>query len=117
MKLKIEDQKLKIKLNPLERVFSFRGIIEVPLDHITSVSTKRPDVTWKRIRAPGAYVPFVLKAGTYYVGQGKEFWYSTLGKGYLTIELSDWDYHRIVLTLGDNEAWAERISQAARVNS
>ena len=117
MRLNIEDQKLKIKLNPLEKMFSFRGSIEIPLDHITSASTKRPDRNWKVIRAPGAYLPFVLRVGTYYSGQGKELWYSTRGKGYLTIELSDWDYRRIVLTLGDNEAWAERINQAVRVNS
>ena len=117
MKLKIEDQKLQIKLNLLEMVFSFRRSIEVLLDHITSASTKSSERKWKVIRAPGAYVPFVLRAGTYYGGQGKEFWYSTLGKGYLTIELSDWDYHRIVLTLGDNEPWAERINKATRLSS
>jgi hypothetical protein len=98
-------------------MFSFRGSIGVPLDHITSASTKRPDTNWKRIRAPGAYVPFLLKVGTYYTRQGKELWYSTIGKGYLTIELSDWDYHRIVLTMGNNKAWAERINQAVRVSS
>jgi hypothetical protein len=110
LKLKIEDQKLKIKLNPLEMLFSFRGSIEVPLDHITSASTKRPDREWQ-IRAPGAYVPFLIKTGTYHSKKGKELWYSTIGKDYLIIELSDWDYQRIVLTMGDNETWAERINQ------
>ena len=113
MKLNIEEDKLQIKLNPLEIILSFRGSLRVPLDHITQVSTKRPEWKWKQVRAPGAYIPFLLKMGTYH-GGGKEFWRTTLGRPFLTIELRDWDYKRIVLTLDDNETWAERINQAVQ---
>jgi len=114
VKLNIEENKLQIKLNPLEIVLSLRGSLRVPLDHITQVSTKRPEREWKQIRAPGAHIPFLLKAGTYHGGRGKEFWQTTLGKPFLTIELRDWDYNRIVLTLGDNKAWEDRINQAVQ---
>ncbi len=114
MKLNIEEDKLQIKLNPLEIILSFHGSLRVPLNHIIQVSTKRPEWEWKQVRVPGAYIPFLLKMGTYYGGQGKEFWQKTLGRPFLIIELRDWDYNRIVLTMDDNEAWAERINQAVQ---
>ena len=52
--------------------------------------------------------------GTYHGERGKEFWQTTLGRPFLTIGLRDWDYNRIILTLGDNETWAERINQAVQ---
>ena len=112
MKLSIEEDKLQIKMNPLERVLCFRGYLRVPLGHITQVSARRPGWKLGQIRAPGICIPFLLKAGTYYGKQGKEFWWVMAGKPSLTIELSDWDYNRIVLSLGNNEAWAQRINQA-----
>jgi hypothetical protein len=115
VKLNIKDKKLHIKLNPLEMAFSHRGSIEVPLDHIASVSTKRPHWEWQ-VRAPGTHLPFVIKAGTYHGRQSKEFWQTTAGRPFLTIKLQDWDYDRIVITLSNAHAWAERINQATLGN-
>ena len=112
MKLSIEEDKLQIKMNPLERVLCFRGYLRVPLDHITQVSAKRLGWHSGQIRAPGTHIPFLLKAGTYYGKQGKEFWWVMVGKPSLIIELKDWDYNRIVLSSGNNETWARRIEQA-----
>ena len=117
MKLKIEDNKFHIKLNPLEKLLSHRGSVSVPMSNVSSTSTKRPRREWKQVRAPGTHVPFVIKAGTYHGGRGKEFWMATVSKPILTIELRDWDYDRIVLALSDNHAWAQQINQAAQGDS
>jgi hypothetical protein len=112
VKLNIEDSKLHIKLNPLEMLFGHRGSFTIPLSNVASASTEKPGREWKQVRAPGTYVPFVIRAGTYYGRQSKEFWQTTVGRPSLTIELRDWDYDRIVLTLSNARAWAERINQA-----
>jgi len=117
VKLSIEYNRLDIKLNPLEKMLCHRGSLSVPMSNVASASTKKPRWEWKQVRAPGTHVPFVIKAGTYYGGRGKEFWQATVGKPFVTIELRDWDYDRIVLTLSDNHAWAQRINQAAQGNS
>ena len=113
MELTLKDRQLQIKLNPLETVLSHRRSLHVPLRNVVSVSTERPRRNWKQIRAPGTYLPFLLKAGTYHTGRGREFWHATIGKPVLAIELRDWDYKRIVLTHGDNETWAKVLRHAA----
>ncbi len=116
MKLNIEDNKLHIKLNPLEMLCGHRGSFTVPLSNVASASTKKPGREWKQVRAPGTHVPFVIKAGSYHGRRGREFWQTTVGRPFLTIELRDWDYDRIVLTMSNAHAWAERINQAASGN-
>lgn len=112
MKLELADEILHIRLNPLEVILSQHGSLRVPVDRITGASTARPEKDWGQMRAPGTHIPFLLKAGTYYGGQSREFWYTTVGMPYLVVELTSWDYNRIVLTMSDNQTWAERINRA-----
>ena len=114
MKLNIEKNFLRIKLNPLEMLLSHRGALSIPLDHIIRASTEKQKQDWRQIRAPGTHVPFLLKAGTYHGRRGKEFWQATVGKPHLVIELKDWDYNWIILTIGNNKVWADRINQVIR---
>ncbi|WP_225886952.1 hypothetical protein [Nodosilinea nodulosa] len=88
----------------------------IPLDHITRVSTAPPQTSWRDLRAPGTALPGVIRAGTYYTPRGKEFWYATKTGGYLTLELKQSPYQRIILTISQNEAWSEQIlEQVQRV--
>ena len=110
MRLSIEDSALKVRLSLLEKVLSVRGSFRIPLDHIAGASTWRPRTTWREIRASGSYVPGVIKAGTYFTGRGREFWYTTRGDRVLNIELNSGFYRRLVLTLDGNQEWADRIN-------
>jgi hypothetical protein len=112
MKLNIDNDVLQIRLNPLEIIFSQHGSLKVPLDHIVQASGEKPERDWSQIRAPGIHIPFLLKAGTYHGSKSREFWYATIGMPYLVIDLMNWDFDRIVLTMSDNQAWAGRINQA-----
>jgi hypothetical protein len=110
MKLDIDNNILKVKLNPLEILLSFRGSLSIPVDCITEVSTERPPWNWGA-RAPGIHIPFLIKMGTYLVSEGREFWVTTIGKPYLVLEIEGWNYVKAVLTTGENKLWAERIRQ------
>lgn len=114
MKLDIDNDTLKVKMNPLETLLCFRNSLSIPLDRITGVSTENPGWQWSA-RVPGIYIPFLVKMGTYFVSGGKEFWLTTVGKPYLVIETKGWNYDRIVLTTGDNKLWAERLRQEMQV--
>lgn len=116
MELNLTNQKLSISLDWVEQLLalSLTNRFEIPVAHITHASTTEPQSLWTEIRAPGVFLPGVVKAGTYYTGQGKEFWYVAKNHSYLTIELQDEPYHRIVLTIDDNEFWAERINETCR---
>lgn len=111
MKLEISDGKLKIDLGDLEKVLAIRGGFKIPLEHIVKVGTEAHRTGWKEIRAPGAHLPGVVKAGTYYTPRGREFWYVT-EKGVLVLELENEPYKRIVLSIDKNKEWVERIKEA-----
>jgi hypothetical protein len=112
MKLSISNEVLKIELGILEKILSFRGSLVIPLKNMGKATTKPPETCWWRdIRMPGTYFPGLIKAGTYYTRNGKEFWFVVRDKKYLTIELENESYKRIVLGLDENEQWAEKINQ------
>ncbi len=113
MKLNLILDTLQIELDFWEQfwAFSFEKIITIPLNHILAVSTAEPQSNWAEIRAPGTFLPGVIKAGTYYNPGGKEFWYVTREKDYLTLELRDESYKRIVLTVDNALDWANQIQE------
>jgi len=111
MKLTIYEGKLRIDLSDLEKVLAIKRDFEIPLEHIVEVRTEAPEISWREIRAPGTYLPGVIKAGTYYTPRGKEFWYVTK-KGCLVLELRDEPYRRIILSVERYKQWAESIKKA-----
>ncbi|HEY9661753.1 MAG TPA: hypothetical protein V6C65_25130 [Allocoleopsis sp.] len=113
MQLTLDSDTLIIKLSGFERLWSFHlsQSILVPFAHIQQVSTTQPQSDWFDLRAPGTALPGVIKAGTYYTRNGREFWYVTRKADYLTLSLRDEYYKRIVLSLENAAAWAEQINR------
>ena len=114
MNLSIIDNTLRIALEWHEQLwpFTLHKTIDIPLAHIENVTTDEPHSSWREIRAPGTFLPGVIKAGTYYTSTGKEFWYVTGDRDYLVLGLRDESFKKLVLTLNDNRLWAEQITQA-----
>ena len=110
--LELKDNNLRINLNPLEMFLALHGSLSIPLDHIVQASTEKRNWDFGAIRSPGMHIPFLLKAGTYYGRLGREFWHATASKVHMVIELMDWDYTRIILTVGKPDVLSERINQA-----
>ncbi len=113
MNISLVDQKLIIEMEWFEQLWgvSLSKTFEIPLAHIERVSTEKPTSTWTEIRVLGTSIPGVIKAGTYYTGNSKEFWYATRDKDYLVLDLRDELYQKIVLTIDQNQSWAESITQ------
>lgn len=113
MNLSIIDEKLQIEFTLKEQLLAvrFNKVWQIPLAHIEQVTTDEPQSNWKELRAPGSFVPGLIKAGTYYTESGKEFWYVNRETNYLTIELRDESYKRIILTTDNNEVWRQQLTQ------
>ncbi len=118
MNLSITGNQVCIELEWYEQLWAFTidKTLTIPLANIEAVTTDEPLSNWAEIRAPGTFLPGVIKAGTYYTRQGKEFWYVTRDKDYLTLNLKDESYKRIIITIDHNQEWMERINQAKIVN-
>ncbi|AFZ60675.1 hypothetical protein H6G54_17915 [Anabaena cylindrica FACHB-243] len=116
MHLSIVDDSLQIEFSLKEQLLAvrFHKVWQIPLTHITQVTTELPPNTWKEIRAPGSFVPGLIKAGTYYTDRGKEFWYVTRKNDFgsvLTIDLENESYQRIVLNdIESNQEWQQQLT-------
>lgn len=111
MDLNLQEHAIKIQLEPTERLWGFHlsGHIEVPLETIQSVTIERPNTTWQELRAMGTYLPWVIKAGTYYSKRGREFWYVQGDDPCLCIDISEGYYKRIVLGTTQAANWQSQI--------
>ncbi len=114
MKLNLTTERLTIELEWYEQLWAvtLERQMQIPLARIVRATTEEPQSNWSEIRAPGTFLPGVIKAGTYYTKRGKEFWYVTTDKNYLTLELHDEPYRQIVITIPDNLDWCDRINRA-----
>jgi hypothetical protein len=115
MHLTLASDRLCIDLDGWEKVWAFHWPprLEVPLSQIQAVRLGMPPSDWRELRAPGTFLPGVIKAGTYYTRRGREFWYVTKQGGeFLTLVLAGGDYAQVVLTLPDAADWQTRIEQA-----
>ncbi len=114
MQLYLADNRLTIELEWYEQLWAVTldRQMHIPINRIDRVTTTEPQSDWAEIRAPGTFLPGIIKAGTYYTKRGKEFWYVTTDRDYLTLELHDEPYRRIVITIPDRLAWEERIERA-----
>ncbi len=112
MILKIIDDFLEIKWEWYEQFFAFTWdkLMRIPLSHIKKVTINRPEIIWCELRAPGTFFPGLIKAGTYYTKNGKEFWYATEDKNFLILELEEEEYKRVILTIEGNRSWRERLN-------
>lgn len=113
MNLSIIENRLKIELEWYEQLWAFtmNKTMEIPIGDIELATPEEPMSNWAEIRAPGTFVPGVIKAGTYYTFRGKEFWYVTREKDYLTLILkTENPYKRIILTIDNSNDWVTRIN-------
>ncbi len=67
---------------------------------------------WDEWRAPGTYLPGIIKAGTFFSRTGCEFWYITPRSEHLTLDLKDEWFKRIVLNVDNSANWVAQINQA-----
>ena len=120
MEIGIEGATLHVSLEGLEKVWALKRGLDIPLEHIVKVSTREPDSMWYDLRLPGTYLPGVIRAGSYYAKRGGawtwEFWYYTRGKEFLTIDLRDERYGRVILGVDDAVAQASLIGSALSGN-
>ncbi|MGK7889768.1 MAG: hypothetical protein AB4042_10565 [Leptolyngbyaceae cyanobacterium] len=126
MDLKLSGDTFTITLGGWEQLWAAHlgKTIYIPLKHIVQVDTGKPEGIWEGIRAPGTFVPGVIRAGTYYTQRGREFWYVTRQTDQwddvtvLRLHLSPDEYYkRIVLAVPDGHAWGDRLQTALSVQN
>jgi len=70
-------------------------------------AVRRTEGTW--LRAPGAYVPGLIRYGSYGREPVREFWMVRRQRRVVVINVRDWAYHRLILGVSDPEAFAAAV--------
>lgn len=111
--IRITDHSLVVEPRGLDRFWSFRRRVEVPLTQVRG-ATHDPGVRHepRGIRAPGLGLPHKL-AGTFRHRKGKQFWNVSGFDDAVVVTLTpDAEFDRIVVS-ADDPAGAERAINAA----
>lgn len=108
------DGSVVVSLTGLDRVFGFKGTLDVPTSQIASVEVMPRTVvpptpgTW--LRKPGTHVPGLIRYGSYGTEPAREFWAVYRQEDVLVVTVDGWSYTRLVLGTKDPYADASMIS-------
>jgi len=99
-----DDSNLYIKFTILEKILGVHWSFTIPLNTISDIHTNSPTYMSHGLKFLGTFFPRLIKAGTYLTSRGKEFWYTTRNKKFLSIELQQGFYKRIIISVNENES-------------
>ena len=104
---------LVVTMTGLDRLWSLRRRITVPLAHVRG-ATADPGVHRESagIRSPGTYVPRVITSGSYRKDGEWAFWNLRASQQAVVVELTGERFRRLVLGVDDARAVAERVEHA-----
>lgn len=101
--LTIDDGVLGVEMHGVDKLWTLRSRIEIPLGNVRAIHRATNDVKrwWSGRRVPGVRIPGVIKAGTYYEDGGRVFFDVRDPTKTVTIELRDERYRELVLEVDD----------------
>ncbi|MDA4121994.1 MAG: hypothetical protein OK456_02295 [Thaumarchaeota archaeon] len=107
----VDGDNLVFEFHGVDRIFTFRHSITVPISHVVDVSTDR--VPWiSGMRAFGTGIPGVVKDGEYIDKDGSAFYEVHDPDKCVTITLKDDKHKRFVVQVEDKESAALIIRNA-----
>lgn len=110
----ISDGNAIFEVEGMDRIWSFKSRIEIPLSHIAGVTIDREAARgwWHGIRMPGTQIPGLITAGTYYEHGRRVFYDVHDTDNTIVIELNDEKYDHLVVEVANPSAEVARITSA-----
>lgn len=109
----IDGDVLTVVMHGLDKLWSMRSQLDVPLEHVRGASFD-PSIVHesKGWRGPGSNVPGVITAGTFHQHGELIFWDVHRGDNAVVIELQHDKFERLVIEVDDPQATVELIQRA-----
>jgi len=101
----IDDGVLGVEMHGADKLWSLRSHLDLPLRNVRSIR-RDPDVVrqwWSGLRAPGTWIPGVVKAGTFHKDGESVFFDVHDPANTVIVELRDERYSKLVLEVDDPE--------------
>src|SRR5690349_19606840 len=98
---------LRLEVKGLDKLWAFKGSLEIPLKHIRSVrhDPQAASGWWHGIRMPGSQLPGVITAGTFYQHGERIFWDVHDPENAIVIDLHDERYNELIVEV-ENPSFA-----------
>jgi hypothetical protein len=113
-KVTIANGELLVEVEGFDKILAVKSSIAIGIAHVRGASID-PDATsqWQGIKMPGARIPGVVTAGTFYRHGEKVFWdVHGAGANAIVIELDHESYDRLVVEVDDPPAVVAAINSA-----
>jgi hypothetical protein len=110
----IEGDRVRFAMEGWDKLWAFKSHLEIPLAHITAVRVDPEPARgwWHGFRMPGAQIPGILTAGTFYQSGGAVFFDVRDPEGTIVIDLDHEHYQRLVIEVENPGATVGRLQSA-----
>lgn len=112
VELEINGTTVTVHVTGAHRVLALREQLTFDLAQVTAVSVAGVDLRPPWLRAPGAFFPGVIAAGTFRGKGRKEFWDTLFGGQAVRIELAGNEFTRLVVDVAEPEATSRMLINA-----
>jgi hypothetical protein len=112
VKVSVGSDAVTLRLEGAKKFLAVKSKITIPLANIVKVSTEQVKPLWLPRMRLGAHVPGVFMAGTFWVKQGKTFYYVRDFTKCITLHLKKHEYSKVIVQVDDKESVARRIRDA-----
>ncbi len=102
---------LVVRPRGMDKLWCVSNRVEVPVSTIRTISVERQSsLSQPWLKFPGAFLPGIIRAGSYGLGDERSFWDVRRAEWVLVIECEpDGPYYQVVLELPDPQATARRL--------
>ncbi|MEP6779249.1 MAG: hypothetical protein ABJC26_05110 [Gemmatimonadaceae bacterium] len=112
--IQIADDMLVLDVQGLDKLWSLRSTLRIPLAHVTSVEAAAgaKQGWFDGLRLGGTFIPGLLRAGTFYQNEGLVFWDVHNRENAIRIGLDDEHYKGLIVEVENPAAAVETIKNA-----
>lgn len=114
VELSISGDTLVLHVRGADRLWAFKGSLEIPLQHIVAIRAD-PSIArgwWHGLRFPGTNIPGVITAGTFYQDGNKIFWDVHDPDKTVVIELKDERYDKLIVEVAEPNTAVDLVKAA-----
>jgi hypothetical protein len=114
VKIDFEQDKLILKVEGMDKLWSFRSQLSIPLSDITDVYSdpRKAHEWWRGLKVMGARIPGLIEAGTF-LQQGKQvFWDVENPDQTIILDLAHENYQQIIIQVENPEETIRQIKKA-----
>ncbi len=99
------------KLEGAQRFLALKNSVKIPLVNIESISTEKVKPVFFASRI-GTHIPGGFMAGTFWIKEGKTFYYVKNKSKCLTLKLKNHEYSKVIFEVDNKETFANNLRKA-----